>query len=294
MVGGAAAARNWERTLGLAARRAGVEKPCRVLSLLPASMSLLSSLRQSAARAGLNLFGVVDARRFDPCEPRERRCASQWPECGTVVVLGTGGRGFWHHNVAHGIAGTRAAEVGDELGVAAAHRVADALAAHSLPCRVVAPTCGTLNFLRLGEAAGFGTVSPVSGMLLHPKFGPWLRVRAALLIDGYPFGPIADASITERFQPCCTCAKPCVTACPSGVHDGQGGTDRARCAGHRHAGGCVDGCSSRRACPIGAEHGDPLDAPLHAHCAGLPTVRRAFGLGVWRMVPRFLRGGPPA
>lgn len=260
-------------------------------------MSLLSSVRQSAARAGLNLFGVVDARRFDPGEPRERRCGHRWPECGTVVVLGTGGRGFWHRQVAHGAGGTTGggtATLVDELAVAAAHRVAADLATRSLPTRVVCAPCDTLNFLRLGEAAGFGTVSPVSGMLLHPQFGPWLRVRAALLIDGYPFGPIQDASITENFQPCCTCAKPCVTACPSGVHDGRGSTDFARCAGHRHAGGCVDGCGSRRACPIGGEHADPPDAQLHAHSAGLRSVERSFGLGIWRLVPRFLRGSSPA
>ena len=254
-------------------------------------MSLLTSVQQCAARAGLNLFGVVDASRFDRFQPLEQRCGRRWPTCGTIVVLGTGGRGFWYLNIPNGIA--RAQRARAELGAAAVsgatQQVAARLQAHSVPCCVVPGSSDTLNFQCLGEAAGFGTVSPVSNMLLHPQFGPWVRVRAALLLDGYPFGPIADASITDRFHPCCTCAKPCVTACPSRVHDGQGSTDHTRCASARHDGGCGEGCGSRRACPIGREHSDPVDALLHAHSSSLRSVQRCFGLGLWRMVPRLLR-----
>ena len=258
-------------------------------------MSLLVSLQQCAADAGLNLFGVVDAERFDGCQPQEQRSRRLLRGCGTIVVLGTAGRGFWRsrrddHRANGADAGGEGA---DDAAQEGAHCVALRLADLGVCRRVVDSRSGTLNFGRLGEAAGFGIVSPVSGMLLHPTYGPWLRVRAAILATGYPFGAIADASIAEHFRPCCTCSKPCISACPPAVHDGLGNSDRARCADHRHDGGCGNGCFSRLACPVGAEYRDAPDAPLHVHSAGLPTVRRWYGLGVWRIVPRFLRGGPP-
>ena len=147
-----------------------------------------------------------------------------------------------------------------------------------------------MNRGSLAEAAGFGTVSPVSGLLLHPQFGPWLRLRAAILVDGMPFGPIADASIADGFRPCCTCHRPCLDACPASVLDGLGHQDLVRCADHRHAGGCSAGCGSRMACPVGGEHRDaPPAQPVHAHTQDLRGMRRWLGLGAWRFVPAFLR-----
>ena len=55
-----------------------------------------------------------------------------------------------------------------------------------------------------------------------------VAVRAALLVDGMPFGPVPDSALTRKFQPCCGCAKPCVTACTPGAVDGIGGRDPTR------------------------------------------------------------------
>jgi len=259
-------------------------------------MTLLRSAQQQAARNGLNLFGLVDARRFDACQAREQRSSSVQPNCGTIVVLGTAGRSSWIEYQRQG----RQIPVGmsddqiDELAMGGANALVDVFLQHGLQARVIDARKPRINFGQLAEAAGFGVVSPVSGLLLHPEFGPWVRVRAAVLLPGQPFGEVADASIAERFRPCCGCLKPCVAACPGAVHDGFGNTDRGGCADHRHRGGCEAGCHSRMACPVGAEHADVVAPRLHAHSIGRRTMQRWFGLGWWRIVPRMFRGGPRA
>jgi epoxyqueuosine reductase len=260
----------------------------------PFVMSLLRSSIQEAARNGLNLFGLVDAKRFDSCQPREQRCCALRHDCGTIVVLGSAGRQHWlgFTNQRQMTTPVTADEQVDELLAAGVRDLVAFFARHGLVAKVVDARKPTINFGRLAEAAGFGIVSPVSGMLLHPEFGPWLRVRAAVLLPGMPFGPIPDASIADRFRPCCNCPKPCVSACPGAVHDGVGTSDRARCADHRHRGGCETGCHSRMACPIGAEHADQAAPHAHAHTIARRTMQRWYGLGWWRIVPRILRGGP--
>jgi epoxyqueuosine reductase QueG len=256
------------------------------------SSSLLAEARLQAASTGLNLFGIVDAERFDAWQPLEQRTMTLRPDCRTVIVLGSGGR-VAARGPSEPAVRLAHIELQDVIAYerAAAQRLAAMLLCRSVSNRLVEPVVGQrLNFVRLAEAAGFGTVSPVSGLLLHPEFGPWVRVRAALLLDGRPFGPVADASITDRFQPCCSCAKPCLTACPVSVHDGLGNQDLARCVEHRHLGGCASGCGSRRACPIGAEHRDQIGPDVHRYTHRILTTQRALGSFVWRFVPRFLRG----
>lgn len=282
---------------------------------------LLVQAQEAAASGGLNLFGLVDASRFDACQPCEQRVGNRLPGCGTIVVLGTGGRAFWqqyaqstgtlaaanhaapanHANgsalgsavgesVAHGSAGPASAPSPDAFAAAGVQAVAAVLATARVRCQaVVFPPSPRWNVGRLGECAGFGTVSPVSGLLLHPEFGPWLRVRGAVLVEGKPFGAIRDASISDRFQPCCSCERPCVTACPAGVHDGRGHQDLAACGSHRNGGGCEQICASRSACPLGAEHRDGVGEGSHRHGYQLAAMQRWFGIGVWRLVPTFLR-----
>lgn len=256
--------------------------------------SLLADVRHRAEAAGLNLLGLVDAGRFDAAQACDRRIQAIAPDCGTALVVGSGGRGLWQQfERQHGGCGRDRAEQVDRYVRAAVDGIESALRSASIPSRTIAGRCGArLPLAQLGEAAGFGTVSPVTGLLLHPEFGPWVRVRAVLLADGHPFGPVADASISAGFQPCCGCSRPCVAACPVGVHDGFGGHDVGRCATHRHDGNCASHCSSRSACPVGSEHRDGDGEHAHRHTHSLAAMRRWFGLGVWRWLPRSWRGCP--
>lgn len=278
------------KTTRLARTVSGVER------VLPSPMqtSLLLEVRRHAQEAGLNLFGLVDAARFDAAQARERRIGSIAPSCGTVLVVGSGGRALWQQFTrARGTSSCHGEHHVDQYALQVARGIESVLRSGSVPSRTVAGTsAGRLPFAQLGEAAGLGTVSPVTGLLLHPEFGPWVRIRAAVLADGQPFGPIADASLGDRFQPCCGCSRPCVAACPVGVHDGFGGQDLGRCATHRHVGNCESHCSSRSACPVGSEHRDGEREHAHRHGHPLSTMRRWFGLGVWRLLPGSWRGRP--
>jgi hypothetical protein len=254
---------------------------------------LLTAMRAQAEGAGLNLFGLVDRARFDACEPKERRIGAVAAQCGVVIVLGSGGRLLAEQS-------ERLRDSGRGTLPSAAEHAENVVARLVAMMRGLGLGVRALTFdgacrvraERLAEAAGLGVVSPVSGLLLHPEFGPWLRIRGAICCDGMPFGPIPDANLAERFQPCVECARPCVPACPA--HDGDAAkvADRARCADHRNRGGCADACSSRVACPLGAEHADHAGEHLHSHGVDLETLRRWQGLGPWSLVPKALRGGP--
>ncbi|MFN7590475.1 MAG: hypothetical protein ACK501_01360 [Planctomycetota bacterium] len=252
---------------------------------------LLPRVQDAAARCGLNLFGLVDAVRFDSCSPCEQRLSARMRDCGTIVVLGSGGRQLAQQFQASRTNGSPA-PTPEAFALAGLHHVAAELARHGVRNEVVElPPSPRWNTGRLGECAGFGTVSPVSGLLLHPTYGPWLRLHGVVLVEGRPFGEIGDASISDHFQPCSSCSRPCVTACPAGVHDGHGHQDVSSCASHRQAGGCEDLCASRSACPLGSEHRDASYEHVHRHAYQLATLQRWFGYGVWRIVPAFLRHG---
>lgn len=257
-------------------------------------MSLLSTVQQLAARNGLNLLGLVAAERFDTCQPCEMRSGTLQPGCGTIIVLATAGKALSLEFERQGkrLPPDMSDDAVDELALAGAAGIQSELQSQGLGVQLVDVRRPRMNFCQLAEAAGFGIVSPVSGLFLHPEYGPWIRMRAALLVTGTPFGEVRDASLVEQFKPCCTCQRPCIAACPTAVHDGEGNSDRARCASHRNQGGCETGCHSRISCPIGAEHADDGQPLVHAHTMSQKTMQRWFGLGWWRMVPRRFRGAP--
>lgn len=254
---------------------------------------LLAHLRGRAAQAGLNLCGLVDARAFDACQCPDWRASRLLPAVGTILVLGSGGREFWASMVqANGA--PRPPQPGyhpvQDFALGVLRELVATLAAAGAPACIVQPEDkATLNFVQLGEAAGFGTVSPVIHLLIHPRFGPWVSLRAALLVTGQPFGAVPDASLAGSWQPCCNCHRPCVSSCSVTVHSAEGHSDYARCAVHRHAGNCESGCNSRRACTIGKEYRYGPQEEAHRHAYSLFAMRKWYGLGAWRFVPRFLR-----
>jgi hypothetical protein len=258
--------------------------------------SLLADARRHAAQVGLNLFGVVDAARFDACQPKDQRIATRWPRVGTVIVLGSGGREFWQRfaEACARRAGVGSLPAPQQFAGQCVREVATVLQQSQLPVAVLEPEGRCPSFARLAEAAGFGTVSPVSGMLLHPVFGPWVSLRAALLVEGHPFGRIEDQSITDRFQPCCSCRQPCLQACPApaienGAPAHTNGVPAVPCTASSQAGPCA-ATKCRCACPIGSEHRDGVGADTPSAAGVRPGFRLLrIGFGMIRFVPRFLR-----
>lgn len=113
-----------------------------------------------------------------------------------------------------------------------------------------------------------GLQSSPLGLLIHPQYGLWFALRAAIVL---PVGEtVEDRGEKEQTHPCDSCAeKPCLSTCPVGAYS-EAGFDAAACRGHLVSGKAPDcmalGCAARNACPVGAEwrYGD---AQLRFHMA---------------------------
>ncbi|HEU4610536.1 MAG TPA: hypothetical protein VFS15_00610 [Kofleriaceae bacterium] len=88
-----------------------------------------------------------------------------------------------------------------------------------------------LPFQRIAAAAGLGTVGP-SQLLVHPTYGPWLGLRAIVLVAGTPITRVLP-------RPPCDCAERCASA-----------FERARDAHSTWR----DWLAVRDACCVGREH----------------------------------------
>lgn len=260
-----------------------------------AGLHLFDEIRRRAADAGLNVVGVASCDAFDRCQPRGRRAREILPDCRTILILGSGGSAFWDRLTAEeGSPGEphprrhpiqrRGARLTAELMVWLRERGMRSAAVYPDAKR-------TLNFVQLAEVAGLGYVSPVIGQLLHPKFGPWVSLRSAVLIAGEPFGDVAQlpTAAGEDFQPCLTCSRPCMRACPIAVYEVGSYPDYEGCAAHRADGNCETGCDVRRACPVGAEHRYDAEEEAFRHAYSMFQMRRVYGHGLWRLVPKRLR-----
>lgn len=234
---------------------------------------------------GLNLVGYVSSTEFDRCQPKGRRASERLPGCGTIVVLGSGGPTHWNELDEPRDPERLASDTDRELAALTVE-----LTERGRACSVVYPNdARPLSFVALGEMAGLGTVSPVVGLLVHPEYGLWVRLRAAILIAGETFGHDLPKPVSASFQPCAECTRPCVEACPANAYCAIEGADMARCAEHRHRGGCAHHCDARHACPIGGPHCFHHDEERMRHARSLGPMRRFYGLGVWGLVPRALR-----
>ncbi|MEM7204584.1 MAG: hypothetical protein AAF628_30280 [Planctomycetota bacterium] len=246
--------------------------------------SLLARVQDCAHAAGADLMGLVLAADFDSCQPACGRASARLPRCGSILVLASGGRGFWDR-----AALTRGSAPLRQWNAALASSIAEALRAEGVAGRVLLPEHGvSLNFASLGEMAGLGTVSPVLGCLLHPDYGPWLAMRAAVLVEGEPFGHAMPRPVSAGFQPCLVCEAPCVSSCSGGAFPSSAFDGRS-CAQHRHAGGCADRCEARGACPLGEEHRLTPAQEVAAQRWRLSASRRRYGFGWWSLVPRRYR-----
>ncbi|MBK8979205.1 MAG: hypothetical protein IPM29_25190 [Planctomycetes bacterium] len=240
----------------------------------------------------MNLVCAVAAADFDATQPCDRRATAHLPEADTILLLGAGGREAWsavrrrrpgplpRPHRRDRLLDDWSEDIGREL-------LAD-LRADGFGGRLVRPDDPrTLNFRQLAEMGGLGTISPVLGHLLHPVFGPWVSLRIAVVLAGRPFGDVRAEALVD-FEPCNTCARPCVGACPVRIY----ATDRPdfkACAEWRVAGGCDTGCESLRACPIGSEHRYEPEDEAWRQAQSLVRMRRWIGAGAWQLLPRFVR-----
>ncbi|MEZ5870539.1 MAG: ferredoxin [Nitratireductor sp.] len=106
------------------------------------------------------------------------------------------------------------------------------------------------------------------GLFIHPQYGLWFALRAAIVFQGE--GPAVERAIQqveEPIHPCLDCSeKPCLTHCPVSAFSGSGfavGACRSYLdsiqssqtdAGLPDRVNCMDkGCAARNACPVGRD-----------------------------------------
>jgi hypothetical protein len=169
-----------------------------------------------------------------------------------------------------------------------------------------------LPFQQLGMAAGLPAPGPL-GLQIHPTYGPWWAYRA-LLLSAQPLPesakmpvPVArdhpsrqpkaerrtqissprpaeregPTSLAESWpthstaDPCASCPKPCVEACPAGAVTATGFAF-VPCSARRlaHGSACARMCFARMACPVGtAERYGVAQLAFHMD-ASLVSLRR--------------------
>ena len=246
-------------------------------------MDLLDDMTRTLAPLGLNLVGTTPVADYDALVPAEYRVAHCFPRTRTVVVIGNGGRQFWH-----GFRDSAAARPDslrnrehplddytvERIEAALCPRLDRAGAWYRLVYPFQFFRGLRVSFRHLAEAAGLAGPS-ILGIHLHPTYGPWLALRAALFTDRTLSAPAP----ARGFDPCATCVeRPCVTACPARAVTPDAGSDVAACMDHRFhdPSGCADRCHARYACVYGREHRYADDELAFHQRASLTTARAHF------------------
>ena len=129
-----------------------------------------------------------------------------------------------------------------------------------------------IDFLKLAMLGGVGVPS-ILGILINPEYGTWISLRGAIItnleFDDYDL-PL------EWFDPCPSCPKPCITACPANTVSDKG-WDWESCMKFRISfDTCSQKCASRIACPYGQKHMYMEDQIAYHHKFVIKSVKEYY------------------
>lgn len=228
-------------------------------------MNLLNSITDALAPHGLNLIGTATVTSYETMVPAQYHVASLLPEAKTLVVIGNGGGQFWEGFRAYcqerpGYLQGREHPLDDYTVEVIEKTLTPILAQSGVVYRYLYPFrfwSEPVSFMHLARAAGLAG-SSFLGVVIHPVYGPWMALRAALLINQ----ELHVEPTATGFDPCPTCVeRACMAACPASAISAQKGWDIPACVQHRLrvTTDCVDYCRARFDCVYGREHRYPLD-----------------------------------
>ena len=209
------------------------------------------------ADAGLALTGSIPIAEYDALVPPSWRSAVLAPGARSALVVGNAGRALWEHFT---VSPERA--LAEDPLDAYTRRVLGEAAGALAP----EPAIGFyadrregvyLPLVALAQRAGFGSPGRV-GVLIHPVYGPWIAIRAVMLVaEALPF------RAPTPFDPCTGCPAPCASACHGRVV-GPRGVDPAACHQARLTlSACALACDARSACVVGPEHAYSAEQIAH-------------------------------
>lgn len=217
---------------------------------------IIERLKIGLAGSGFNIVKIIGATDYDNRARTQKSSSILFSGCKSIILIGFGGSAFWgiFQNYLERNPGFRERneDLIDNYTLMIFEELFVMLNESGVSHKAVFPfgANGTaLDFVALGEAGGVGVPS-LLGILLHPEFGPWMSLRGALLTDmvlkQYD-GPLVG------FDPCPSCHKPCIGACPANTISASG-WDWESCMKFRLAEEtCSGNCASRRACPYGKD-----------------------------------------
>ncbi|MGH7804971.1 MAG: hypothetical protein ACREQJ_11535, partial [Candidatus Binatia bacterium] len=201
---------------------------------------LVEQLCEGLASEGFNLIGMAAPAAYDARVREDLRLALRAPWARSVVVVGNGGGDLWRRVEAWaatsgGIADK--ADPVDEYTTTTVERVAAPILADAgVRSRLAYPfrfAEEPISFVDLAAAAGLGAPSLLR-VLVHPVYGPWMALRAAILVDVELDAPRP----AEGYDPCPACVeRSCIAACPGSVVRYPEGWDVEGCIAHRRATG---------------------------------------------------------
>ena len=167
----------------------------------------------AAARAsGFDLAALSSTARYDATAPPELRLPAVGRDDALLLVFGNT-RALWAPFLAALAADPALAAEPDPLDRWTERTFAALVAAHVAPRRHALrfthdPPPRRLPFQRLADVAGLAQLGPAM-LCVDPTLGPWLALRAALVVDA----PAPPAPATPPARPCDACAaRPCVPA----------------------------------------------------------------------------------
>ena len=222
--------------------------------------------------AGLNLRGFLSAESYDALVPPEWHSERLMSGARSIVVVGSGGRALYEAFLAspeHKDPGKDPLDAYCQriLGWAASSLAESGFASRAL---FYHERCGEhfADFVALGKAAGLGGSSRLS-LLLNPRYGPWMSLRAVILTE-FEFSP---SKPLESFEPCRSCPAPCATACRGGALEGGRFSVSACFQGRVQHEACRMRCDARRACVLGRDHAYLPSCEAHHSSASLAALR---------------------
>lgn len=245
-------------------------------------MDIFPQLKDVLLPSGLNLTGATSVAAYEALVPPQYHVTALLPQAKTIVVIGNGGGEFWRgfraycdqhpdylHEREHPL-DDYTVEIIEKALTPQLQRVG-AVYRYVYPFRFWTEP---VSFMHLARAAGLAGPS-ILGVVIHPHYGPWIALRAAVLVDQELDAPPP----AKGFNPCPTCVeRPCVAACPAGAIDPEQGWDIPACVRRRLriTADCVDYCRARFDCIYGREHRYPLDELQYHQRRSFAEMRKYF------------------
>jgi hypothetical protein len=211
-------------------------------------------VRAHLAEAGFGIVAPISVEAYDRLVPDEWRADGILLDAQSVLVVANAGRALWH-------CFQRAPESALET---------DPLDTYTRRCLrdATEPDAAFalyndkrddryLPLVALAREAGLGAPGRI-GVLLHPRYGPWISFRGVVFVRERILGEHA-----KPFDPCTGCPAPCAAACHGNVVGTQG-LDAQGCYEARLTlEPCALRCDARRACVIGPEYAFSPEQEAH-------------------------------